>query len=341
MPEYDISETFGRQIDGLLRVSRSTDGRRALWYHPDWRFRQAQIYCNTSTELPEDQSFRMPAWEDDEIIANYFVFRQTGQCSTEHWTELISSAANIDEWNDHHGLGSRIKAFAVAQKSDMEIADILDIDEEFVSTYIDLFYDVRPILHKPERMASVVFPFSPDLSRKLSTSQQREFLWIAAAFAGSEELLEFFTTNRFQMSREEMDSCLDMIISMTTAQSMEYGVSLRTEGLPRATHFDKFIAIQDIYVKHNGVKAQQEAMNTERKGLETLDKWQSILQNVGLRRSASEGRVIDVEDELVTNLSISELRRGEAGGSAERKDRVRQQIIDESTGVGVQVYTEE
>lgn len=339
MPTWEVNESLGvNKGDNILRVSRSTDGRRTIWFHPDWRRRQAVIYRNASSLNQSDRPFRIPEWEDDDLLINYFMFlASNGRCNSQRWTELISMATECDEWNDYHGMGTRIKALAISEWSNDEIGDKLGIDPEVVDTYIGIFFDIRSILGNKERLASIVFPFGPELRRKLSPSEQRENLWIAAAFSGDEQLLEFFTQNKFQMNRETMERNMEVIISMLTAQALEYGVYMRSEGLPRPAHFENFMGMQDVFAKHISAKAQQEALNNQTRATDQLEKWTELLTTIGIRRAV--GREIQ-PDSLVTNLSISELRSGSHGSLANRKDKLRARVIDADTGVGVQSFNE-
>ena len=338
MPIWEVNESYGDRRDGdVLRVSRSTDGRRAIWYHPDWRRRQAVIYQNASSMHEGDRPFLLPEWEDDQILINYYMFRMHGQCNTPQWTELITLAVQCGEKNDFHGIGSKIKAYTLADWNMEEVAEKVGIEPDIVEIYLSLYFDVRDILHNKERIASIVFPFGPELRNKLSPSEQREQLWLAVAFSGSTELLEFFTQNKFQMSTEEMEEKLQSIVSMFTAQAMEYGVYMRSEGLPRPAHFENFRDIQDIFNSFIGVKAQQEGIQQANKATEQLEKWTNLLTAVGIRRA--KGREIQ-QDSLVTDLSISELRQGIAGGQA-AEDDVRSRIINPKTGVVLQSFDED
>jgi hypothetical protein len=339
MPTWDVNESFGTRRDGnILRVGRSTDGRRSIWFHPDWRRRQAVVYQNAMNLCDGTRPFMLPQWEDDQVVIEYFMFRTQGRCNSAQWSELISMAIECDQYNDHHGLGTRMKAFAIAGWTIEQIADKLEIDSEVVDVFLGIFFDIQTIIDNKERLASIVFPFAPELRQKLSPSEQRENLWIAAAFSGDPDLLEFFTQNKFQMNKEQMEQNMEVIISMLTAQAMEYGVYIRSEGLPRPAHFENFMGMQEVFAKHIGAKAAQESLNHFAKQTEVYDKWAQLLVGIGIRRV--RGREVEPGG-LVTNLSISELRRGNAlpGGETRREDLLRR-IVDVGTGVGVQSFDE-
>jgi hypothetical protein len=336
MPSWEVNESFGkRQFGDVLRLSRSTDGRRTIWFHPDWRRRQATIYQNAAALHEGDRTFMLPEWEDDELLINYFMFRMYGRCNSAMWTELISMAVELDEYNDYHGMGTRIKAFFTAEWSIDDIGEKLCLDTEVIQTFLGIFFDISSILYNKERVASIVFPFGPELRSKLSPSEQRENLWIAAAFSGEPTLLEFFTQNKFQVSNEEAQKNFETLISMTTAQAMEYGVHMRSEGLPRPVHFQNFLALQEVAARHLTAKAQQDGINNQNKATEQLEKWTRLLSAIGIRRA--QGREIQ-EDAMVTNLSITELRNGNAALPSGKGEDIRRRLVDVKSGVGVQTF---
>lgn len=316
-----------------MRVNRSTDNPRSLWFHPDWRYRQAKIHKN---EFDRSEGYTLPLWEDDEVIQNLYSFMVSGRCATRSWTELIRLSLECVEWNGMHGFSSRIKTYSVAGLTNREVSEKVGVDEEVVDLFLKIFFDVKDILHNTQRITSVILPFDPREIHDMTALQRREMIWIAGAHMGGEQLADYFTSSRFSRNRAEMDQMMQMIISMLTAQSVEYGVSLRCEGEAKPCHFDKFIAVQDIYSKILGVQAQIDQLNQDRSNTEKLGQFRAFMEGLGVNISVNgEG----TKEKLVTDLSISELRnsqsRLESSVLRDRRENTRTRLLEDSGNVTI------
>lgn len=326
MAEVAIEALSGRLMpDGAQRLDRSTDGSSVVWYYPDWRYKQSLVHKT----FPPDTGAAIPEWEDDSIVMEVLSFMESGHCSSSFVTSMMYSVMRVHEENHNHGMASRIKAMIVAEMSSVEISDRLGVDEDLINLYSDIFFDVRTILGRRDRLASIIYPFDPRSVRNRSAAEMREYLWLAAAFSGGEKLLEYFLTGKFDLDTDSVDNCLMMIISMVTAQTLEYGVMLRSEGLPKSAHFDKFIAIQDIHTKVLGVRAQMEALKDSRDTQEMSVKWEEFINAVGLREA--KGIVIEEEKEI---LSMDDLRSTTPAGD---KDIPVKGLADFKTPSGISV----
>lgn len=339
---FDLSRSSGRiTSQGVFRLDRSTDGNRVIWYHPDWRFRQAMVYSRAA-DLAQSRGepFSLPEWEGDEFVISLFLYLSYGKTSSPRLTELMHLCMQAIEGNDFHGISSRMKAMTAAGLDALGISEELGIDPDVVEVHQRCFFDIASILGSPERMSTILSPFNPQAMKRSSPSELRESLWIMAAWAGGMDLYRSFSRFSVESTPEAHERIQKVIHGIFSSKTLEFAIGSRIDGVPKMADFERYIEVSDMASRGTMAKAAIEGANAANSAGARSASWQAFVDAVGGPGRSGWGRNKDGED-LVTNLSISELRSREVleDGAKEASDGAKaSRIVDAETGVGVMEF---
>jgi hypothetical protein len=297
-------------------MDRPTD-RRSLRFDVDWRYRQCMLYRNAWGEAEaRNEMFLLPDWEDDECIHNLFVYMVSGKCLSARYEGILNRVVQMHNENEAYGMGSRAKAFIVAGLTAEEVADRMRMDQDILDVYLKVFFDVDTILGNREVLMQVIQPFSIEKGKNISMSDARERLWLTAAYMGGNELLDFFTNLKFDVTPEDLEKSLLIMTSFFTAKSVEYAVFLRSEAIPQASHFEKFLAMQDATAKMMSSRAQIQGVENDIKASSQSTDFSVFMANIGVDVRSYDGNRVGEE----IHYSVEDLR------AQTRADDIREKL---------------
>ena len=309
----------------IPRMDRPTD-RRSLRFDVDWRYRQALLYKNEwGLYEARNEIFLLPEWEDDECVHNLFVYMISGKCLSNRYEGILNRVMQMHNENQAYGMGSRAKAFIIAGMTAEEVADKMRMDQDILDVYLKIFFDVDTILGNREVLMQVIQPFSIEKGKNLDMVEARERLWLTAAYMGGAELLDFFTNLKFDVTPEDLEKSLLIMTSFFTAKSVEYAVFLRSEAIPQASHFDKFLAMQDATAKMMSSRAQIQGVENDIKSAAQSTDFAAFMANIGVDVRGYDGSRPGEE----IHYSIQDLRAQTTADDIRMKLAVGSEVVEE------------
>jgi hypothetical protein len=248
------------------RLDRPADGRCVVWHYPDWRFRQATLYFQAwSSARARGVTWQMPAWENDGMVEDLLVFLAAGTCESRKNREVLSMVFQIQDHNETHGIGSRIKAYTVAGLIPDEIADRFSLDLDAVKGYLEVFFDVEKVISNRDRLATMVSGFASETDRGGTSGAKREASWIASAFLGGVDLLDICTGSRSDADDGDDAETARFVFSQMAAKAAEAAAYLRMgDAIPRKSHLEFYLEMNDVKSRVMQAQAQVASIEEER-----------------------------------------------------------------------------
>lgn len=224
-------------------------------YHPEWRYHEAHEYVVLARQAEElNESFDVPSTETDQVLVQYYTFLRFGECDQE---EDFAWAHELFFLGETNGTASRIRAMALADQTDEQIAEYIGARASSVKIFLDLFYDVRRFLGIPAFKQGLVFPFVniggydavPDALNK-------ERLWLAAAYTRGWEGLKRILESDDRLNEVDKKKTEDMIYNALLHEANSYTVALKTHALPRPVNMERWLQMSSIAAQNRAFENQ-------------------------------------------------------------------------------------
>jgi hypothetical protein len=246
-------------VKDIVHPSFQQEILRSPWegggWEPHWRFQLAMQYAREAKQAQAQSiPWAFPRHETDQIVADFFQAAYYGvqHCPNPETAWAYRTWAN----NSKCGIGSRIKAMAVAGLTAARIGDLVHGTERAIATFLAAFFDIDQVKNNPNYIAAIVFPFQAGEYDGLSEDVKRERYWITVAWLRKWEGLRLVLEKPLSTDKADMEEMMSIMRAALTSQATEYALNMRSFGMPRPTDFEKLMSLQQSQAAVDAARGQ-------------------------------------------------------------------------------------